>query len=101
MKFSSLQKKKPLVINTKIIIKVNNEKYSLQKSSLPIDNILSITRLYSLYMTLSYINSRTINHYMIYNYSKKIIKNLENIKLIQKLYYLIKKSYILRKHLKI
>jgi hypothetical protein len=46
MKFSSLQNKKPLVINTKIIIKVNNEKYSLQKSSLPIDNILSITRLF-------------------------------------------------------
>jgi hypothetical protein len=101
MKFSSLQKKKPLVINTKIIIKLNNEKYSLQKSSLPIDNILSITRLYSLYMTTSYINSRTINHYMIYNYSKKIIKNLENIKLVQKLYYLIKKSYIRRKHLKL
>jgi len=46
MNFSSLQKKKSLVINTKIIIKVNNKNYSLQKSSLPIDNILSITRLY-------------------------------------------------------
>jgi hypothetical protein len=100
MNFSSLQKKKPLVINTKIIIKVNNENFSLQKSSLPIDNILSITRLYSLYMTLSYINSRTINHIMIYSCTQKIIKNLENIKLIQKLYYLIKKSYIRRKHLK-
>ena len=43
MKFSSLQNTKPLVINTKIIIKVNNEKYSLQKFSLPIDNIFSIT----------------------------------------------------------
>ena len=85
MKLNNLQKKKPLVINTKIIIETNNEKYSLKKSSLPIDNIRSITRLYSLYMTLSYINSRTINHYMIYSCTQKIIKNSENIKLIQKL----------------
>ena len=48
MKLNNLQKKKPLVINTKIIIETNNEKYSLKKSSLPIDNIRSITRLYSL-----------------------------------------------------
>jgi len=38
------QNKNPFVIKTKIIIETNNEKYSLQKSSLPIDNILSITR---------------------------------------------------------
>ena len=82
---SNLQKKKPLVINTKIIIETNNDKYSLKKSSFTIDNIRSITRLYSLYMTKSYINSRTINHYMIYSCTKKIIKNSENIKLIQKL----------------
>ena len=43
---SNLQNKKPLVINTKIIIKVNNEKYSLKKSSFTIDNIRSITRLF-------------------------------------------------------
>lgn len=44
MRFPQLQKKNTHVINTKIIIESNNEKYSLQKSSLPIDNILSITR---------------------------------------------------------
>jgi hypothetical protein len=48
MKLNNLQKKKPLVINTKIIIETNNEKYSLKKSSFTIDNIRSITRLYSL-----------------------------------------------------
>lgn len=44
MRFPKLQKKNLFVINTKIMIESNNEKYSLQKSSLPIDNILSITR---------------------------------------------------------
>lgn len=44
MQLPHLQNKKPFVIKTKIIIETNNEKYSLQKSSLPIDNILSITR---------------------------------------------------------
>ena len=44
---SNLQKTKPLVINTKIIIEINNEKYSLKKSSFTIDNIRSITRLYT------------------------------------------------------
>ena len=44
MRFPNLQKKKPFVVKTEIIIETNNEKYSLQKSSLPIDNILSITR---------------------------------------------------------
>ena len=44
MRLPHFQKKKPFVINTKIIIETNNEKYSLQKSSLPIDNIRSITR---------------------------------------------------------
>jgi len=43
---SNLQNKKPLVINTKIIIETNNEKYSLKKSSFTIDNIRSITRLF-------------------------------------------------------
>jgi hypothetical protein len=66
MKFSLLQKKKPFVINTKIIIKVNNENYSLQKSSLPIDNILSITRQnkkigkYIAYTKIKLFNNKTI-----------------------------------------
>jgi hypothetical protein len=47
MSFIQLQKKELLVINTKIITKTNNEKYSLKICSLPINNIRSITRLYT------------------------------------------------------
>ena len=47
MSFIQLEMKELLVINTKIITKINNEKYSLKKSSLPINNIRSITRLYT------------------------------------------------------
>ena len=75
---SNLQKKKPLVINTKIIIETNNDKYSLKKSSFTIDNIRSITRLYSLYMTKSYINSRNINHYVIYIMQYKVKRKWMN-----------------------
>ena len=71
MQLPQLQKKNPFVIKTKIIIETNNEKYSLQKSSLPIDNIISITRQN---------------------------KKLENIEFTQKLSYPITKSYIRRKH---
>jgi hypothetical protein len=35
-------------------------------------NYLEYTLLYSLYMTLSYINSRTINHYVIYSYTQTL-----------------------------
>ena len=35
-------------------------------------NYLEYTLLYSLYMTLSYINSRTINHVVIYSYTQTL-----------------------------
>ena len=47
MSFRQLEMKELLVINTKIITKINNEKYSLKICSLRINNIRSITRLYT------------------------------------------------------
>ena len=68
-------KEKTFVINTKIIIETNNEKYSLQKSSLPIDNILSITR-----------QNKKIGKYRIYTkivlFSKKILYSPETFETI-------------------
>jgi hypothetical protein len=66
MLLPQLQNKNPFVIKTKIIIESNNEKYSLQKSSLPIDNILSITRKnkkigkYIAYTKIKLFNKKTI-----------------------------------------
>ena len=66
MNLNSIQKIKQFIIKTKIIIETNNEKYSLQKSSLPIDNILSITRQnkkigkYRIYTKIKLFDNKTI-----------------------------------------
>ena len=77
MQLPQLQKKNPFVIKTKIIIETNNEKYSLQKSSLPIDNILSITR-----------QNKKIGKYRIYTkiklFNNKIIYSPETFETIIK-----------------
>lgn len=83
MKLNDLQKKNPLVINTKIIIQTNNDKYSLKKSSFTIDNISSITRLFTK-------DNKKFGKYKAYT---KIV--MTNNKLFGK------KSYIRRKHLKL
>jgi len=78
---SNLQKTKPLVINTKIIIETNNEKYSLKKSSFTIDNIRSITRLYSL-------DNKKFGKYKAYTkivlFNKKIVYSPETFETIIK-----------------
>ena len=78
---SNLQKTKPLVINTKIIIKVNNDKYSLQKSSFTIDNIRSITRLFKK-------DNKKFGKYKAYTkivlFSKKIVYSPETFETIIK-----------------
>lgn len=77
MNLNNIQKKKQFIINTKIIIETNNEKYSLQKSSLPIDNILSIAR-----------QNKKIGKYRIYMkivlFSKKILYSPETFETIIK-----------------
>jgi hypothetical protein len=66
MRLPHLQKKNPFVIKTKFIIETNNNKYLLQKYSLPIDNILSITRQnkkigkYRIYTKIKLFNNKTI-----------------------------------------
>lgn len=84
---SNLQKKKPLVINTKIIIETNNDKYSLKKSSFTIDNIRSITRLftkdnkkfgkYKAYTKIVMINNKLFDKKIVYSPEtfETIIKN--------------------------
>lgn len=81
MNFSSLQKKKPLVINTKIIIETNNDKYLLKKSSFTIDNIRSITRLFKK-------DNKKFGKYKAYTkivlFSKKIVYSPETFETIIK-----------------
>jgi hypothetical protein len=78
---SNLQKTKPLVINTKIIIETNNEKYSLKKSSFTIDNIRSITRLFKK-------DNKKFGKYKAYTkivlFSKKIVYSPETFETIIK-----------------
>jgi len=77
MQLPQLQNKNPFVLNTKTIIETNNEKYSLQKSSLPIDNIISITR-----------QDKKIGKYIAYTkiklFDNKIIYSPETIETIIK-----------------
>lgn len=78
---SNLQKKKPLVINTKIIIETNNDKYLLKKSSFTIDNIRSITRLFKK-------DNKKFGKYKAYTkivlFSKKIVYSPETFETIIK-----------------
>lgn len=78
---SNLQKTKPFVINTKIIIETNNEKYSLKKSSFTIDNIRSITRLFKK-------DNKKFGKYKAYTkivlFSKKIVYSPETFETIIK-----------------
>lgn len=77
MQLPQLQKKKPFVIKTIIIFETINKKYSLQKSYLPTDNILSITR-----------QNKKIGKYRIYTkiilVSKKTIYSPETLETIIK-----------------